>query len=156
MRAVELAKVAASAEALRLRRMARRQGIHAAYYAAAGVFAVAAFVVLHVVLYHLMVPRLTPFQASLVLLALDLVVAGVFAYLAMRDTPDPIEEEARLIRQQAMVEMRQSLTVTALAASVTGTFLRRRYTRQPSVTVVQKRGTLHLVGELAARLLARR
>ena len=32
MRAVELAKVAASAEALRLRRLARRQALHAAFW----------------------------------------------------------------------------------------------------------------------------
>lgn len=156
MRAVELAKVAASAEALRLRRMARRQALHAAFYAAAGVFGIAAFVVLHVVLYQLLALALGPLWASVALLVLDLAVAGVFVFLALRDTPDGIEEEARQIRQQALVEMRQSLTFPALAASLTGTILRRKFQRRPEVTVVGKRGTVHLVGALAARLLSRR
>ena len=156
MRAVELAKVAAAAEALRLRRMARRQALHAAFYAAAGVFGVAAFVVLHVVLYHLLARWLGPIWASVVLLVLDLAVAGAFVYLATRDTLDNIEEEARLIRQQALSEMRQSLTLPALAAQFLGLFVRRKLRRRPEVTVVGKRGTVHLVGELAARLLSRR
>lgn len=155
MRAVELAKVAASAEALRLRRMARRQAIHAAYWAAAGVFAIAVFILLHVVAYHLMVPSLTPTQASLVILVVDLVLAGVFAFLARRDVPDPVENEALLIRQQALAEMRSSLTLAAMAGSAAALVLGRRRSR-PEVTVVGKRGTMRLVGELAARLLARR
>ena len=118
MRAVELAKVAASAEALRLRRMARRTALHAAFYAAAGVFGIAAFVVLHVVVYHLLARGLGPVWASVVLLVLDLAIAGLFVYFASRDTPDGIEEEARMIRQQALAEMRRSLTPAALAAQV--------------------------------------
>ena len=155
MRAVELAKVAASAEALRLRRMARRNAIQVAFWAAAGVFAVAVFVLLHVVAYHLMVPRLTPTQASLVVLAVDLVAAGAFAFLARRDVPDPVEAEAHQIRQQALVEMRSSLTLAAMAGSAASLVLGRRRGRS-DVTVVGKRGTMRLVGELAARLLARR
>ena len=155
MRAVELAKVAASAEALRLRRVARRQGLRAAFGAVAGVFAIAVFVLLHVLAFHLMVPRLTPTQASLVILAVDLVLAGVFAFLARRDVADPVEEEAKLIRQQALTEMRSSLTLAAMAGSAAALVLRRQRTR-PDVTVVGKRGTMRVVGELAARLLARR
>lgn len=156
MRAVELAKVAASAEALRLRRLARRQALHAAFYAAAGVFGIAAFVVLHVVLYHLLARGLGPLGASVALLVLDLVVAGVFVYLATRRTPDEVEEEARYIRQQALAEMRRSLTPAALLAQFTGMFLRRRFRTRPEVILVGKRGTMHVVGELAARLLSRR
>lgn len=156
MRAVELAKVAASAEALRLRRMTRRTALHAAFYAVAGVFGIAAFVVLHVVLYQLLARVLGPIWASVALLVLDLAVAGVFVYLALRNTPDGIEEEARYIRQQALAEMRLSLTPAALIAQFTGMFLRRKYRRRPEVIVVGKRGTMHVVGELAARLLSKR
>lgn len=156
MRAVELAKVAASAEALRLRRMARRTALHGAFYAVAGVFGIAAFVVLHVVLYQLLALGLGPFWASVALLVLDLAIAGVFVYFALRDSPDGIEEEARVIRQQALAEMRRSLTPAALAAQVAAMFLRRRFRRRPEVILVGKRGTRHVVGELAARLLARR
>ena len=152
MRTLDLAKVAASAEALRLRRIARRQGMRAAYGAGAAVFAIGVLVLLHVVAYHAMVPRLSPLVASLILFGFDLVVAAVLGYLAMSDKPDAIEDEAKMIRQQAIVEMRRSVTTVALAGEVAGMMMRR----PRSVTVVKPRGTARLAGELAARLLARR
>ena len=155
MRAVELAKVAASAEKLRIQRVALRNAWHIAFYGAAAVFAIAAFVVLHFVGYNLLVPSLTPLQASLVLLAVDLVLAGVFVVLARRDRPDALEQEARMIRQQALTEMRSALTVTALAGSVAAlAFGRSR--RADRGVLVGKRNKVMLFGDLAYRLLARR
>jgi len=116
------------------------------------VFAIGVLVLLHVVAYHLMVPQLTPLVASLILLAFDILVAAVLGYLALSNKPDSIEDEAKMIRQQAVVEMRKSLTVMALAGEVTGMVLRR----PRSVTVVKPRGTIRLAGELAARLMARK
>ena len=153
MRSVELAKVAASAEALRLRRMARRQGMRAAYGAGAAVFAIGVLVLLHVVIYHVLTPAyVTPLIASLILLVLDLVVAGVFGLMAKSDKPDAIEEEALVVRKQAVVEMRKSMTIMALAGETAGLVLRRPRT----VTVVQPRSSLRLATELAARFMARR
>lgn len=152
MRTVELAKVAAAAEALRLRRIAHRQGMRAAYGAGAAVFGIAVFVLLHVVAYHLMVPRFTPLTASLILLAFDVVVAGVLAYFAMGNVPDPIEHEALAIRQQAVVEMRKSMTLMSLAGELAGNALRRPVR---TVTVVKPSGTVRLAGKLASRLLRR-
>ena len=156
MRAVELAKVAASAEKLRLERIALRRAWQIAFYAAAAVFAVAAFVVLHVVAYNLLVPTLTPFQASLVLLAADLVLAGVFAVLARRDRIHPVEDEARLIRQQALTEIRWALTVTALAGSAAAVVFGRGRRRADRGVLVGRRKKVMLFGDLAYRLLARR
>jgi len=152
MRTVDLAKIAASAEALRLRRIARRQGMRAAYGAAAAVFGIAVFVLLHVVAYHAMVPPLSPLIASLILLAFDLVVAAVLGYLALSNKADAIEDEAKMIREQAVVEMRRSVTTMALVGEVAGMVVRR----PRAVTVVKPRGTVRLAGELAARVLARR
>ena len=155
MRAVELAKVAASAEKLRLQRVALRNAWHVAFYAAAGVFAVASFVVLHVAAYNLLVPSLTPFQASLVLLAADSVLAGVCFVLARRDRPDSLEREAKQIRQQALAEMRSALTVTALAGSAVALVLGRGRHFGRGVPV-GRRGKVMLFGDLAYRLLTRR
>lgn len=155
MRAVELGKVAAAAEKLRLQRVVLRHTWQIAFYAAAAVFAVAAFVLLHVVAYNLLVPSLTPLQASLALLAVDLALAGVFVVLARRDRPDAVEEEAKLIRQQALTEMRSALTVTALAGSAAAAVLGRRRRIDRGVPV-GKRGKVMLFGDLAYRLLARR
>jgi len=152
MRTVELAKVAASAEALRLRRVARRQGMRAAYGAGAAVFAIGVLVLLHVVAYNAMVPRLSPLVASLILLAVDVILAAVLGYLALSNKPDAVEEEAKMIRQQAVVELQKSMTVMALAGEATSLLLRRPRT----VTVVKPRGTVRLAGELASRLLARK
>jgi hypothetical protein len=99
-----------------------------------------------------MVPRLSPLVASLILFAFDLVVAAVLGYLAMSNKPDAIEDEAKMIRQQAVVEMRRSVTTMALAGEVAGMMVRR----PRKVTVVKPRGTARLAGELAARLLARK
>jgi len=152
MRTIDLAKVAASAEALRLRRIAHRQGMRAAYGAGAAVFGIAVFVLLHVVAYHAMVPQLSPLVASIILLVFDLVVAAVLGYLALSNKPDMIEDEAKMIRQQAVVEMRRSVTAMALVGEVAGAMIRR----PREVTVVKPRGTVRLAGELAARLMARR
>lgn len=152
MRTVELAKVAASAEALRLRRVAHRQGMRVAYGAGAAVFAIAVFVLLHVVAYNAMVPRLSPLVASLILLGVDLIVAAILGYLALSNKPDAVEDEAKMIRQQAVVELRKSMTAMALAGEAASLLVRRPRT----VTVVKPRGTVRLAGELAARLMARR
>lgn len=152
MRTVELAKVAASAEALRLRRVAHRQGMRVAYGAGAAVFAIAVFVLLHVVAYNAMVPRLSPLVASLILLGVDLIVAAILGYLALSNKPDAVEDEAKMIRQQAIVELRKSMTAMALAGEAASLLMRRPRT----VTVVKPRGTVRLAGELAARLMARR
>ncbi len=152
MRTVELAKVAASAEALRLRRLAYRQGMRAAYGAGAAVFGIAVFVLLHVVAYHAMVPRVSPFAASLILLAVDLIIAAVLGYLALRNKSDSVEDEAKMIRQQAIVELQKSMTVVSLAGEAASSMVRRPRT----VTVVKPRGTVRIAGELAARLLSRK
>ena len=152
MRTVELAKVAASAEALRLRRVAVRQGWRAIYGVGAAVFGIAVFVLLHVVAYNAMVPAISPLIASLILLAVDLILAAILGYLALSNKPDSVEDEAKMIRQQAIVELRKSMTMVALAGEAASLMVRR----PRSVTVVKPRGTVRLAGELASRLMARR
>ena len=124
MRAVELAKVAAAAEALRLRRIARRQAFRVAYGAVALVFGIAVLVVLHVVIWSALLLVVSPLLASVVLLVIDAVGLGVFGMMALKSTSDPIEAEAYQVRQQALLEMRQSLTVVSMLGSVAGVAVR--------------------------------
>ncbi len=149
MRTVELAKVAVAAESLRLRRVARRQSMRAAFGAGAAVFAVAVLVVLHVVGWHAMVGRLTPVQASLVLLAVDVLITAIFAVLAIRGAPDAIEEEAKAIRVQALAEMKRSLTVMGMAAEVAGLAIRT------GARSGVRRGAGTVAAEIASRLVGR-
>ena len=143
MRPVTLAKVAAQAEILRLRRMARRQVMRAVYGAVAAVFAVGVLVLLHVVAFHAMVPRLSPLVASAILLAADLVIAGVLGYLAMRNTPDQVERDAKQVRDQAVTEMQRLASMATMVG--------------PVRKMLGTRRTAGLAfGALATKLLARR
>ena len=149
MRTVELAKVAVAAESLRLRRVARRQAMRAAYGAGAAVFGIAVLVALHVVLWHLLVMYVSPLVASLILFGFDLVVAGVLGYMAASSAPDAIEEEAKTVRVQALAEMHRSLTVMGMAAEVAGAALRT------GARTGVRRSAGRVAAELASRLVGR-
>ena len=149
MRSIELAKVAGAAEALRLRRVARRQALRAAYGAVAAIFAVAILVGLHVVLWNLLVGWVTPVQASLIVVAVDVVIAAVFGVLASRDTPDTVELEAKAIRHQALVEMRRSLTVMSMVAETAGAVMRN------GIRAGGSRSASMALAEVASRLIGR-
>ncbi|HYZ63477.1 MAG TPA: hypothetical protein VE650_13590 [Acetobacteraceae bacterium] len=153
MRAVELAKVAAAAEALRLRRFARRQGMRAAFGAGAAVFGIAVFVLLHVLAYHLLRLGLGPVVSSLILLAVDVIVAGVLAFLAMRNEPDEVEREALAIRRQAVQEAKRAATVMAVAGEAARLLIRRR---ARSAVDNPRRSRAWLIADIASRVLARR
>ncbi len=147
MRSVELARAAAQAEALYLRRMAQRQAIRGALGAIAAVFGLAILVMIHVLIYVILIGYVSLPIAAIILLALDLVLAIVFAVLARRDEPGQIEQEAKLLRDQSLVELRSSLTLMSLAASATGLVVRRRTNRTIGGRVL---------GALASRVLSRR
>jgi len=153
MRAVELAKVAAAAEALRLRRIARRQAMRAAFGAGAAVFAIAVFVLLHVVVYDLLLNALSPTVSSLILLGFDLIVAGALAFLAMRNTPDDVEREALEVRRQAVIEMKKSVTFMAIAGEVSALLIRRR---ARSAVTNPRRSRAWLIADVASRLMTRK
>ena len=146
MRSVELAKVAAAAETLRLRRIVSRQVMRAVYGAGAAVFAIGALVLSHVVIFHVLTPWLVPpVWATVILLAIDLVVAGVLYTMARSDAPDAIEMEALEVRRQAVTELRKATTLMALAGETVGLAVRR--SRVGSRT--------SLMADLASRVLRR-
>ena len=152
MRAVELAKVAANAEALRLRQLASRQSLRAVYGAVAAVFGLGVLVLVHVVLYEVLLLYVSSLVASLILLALDLIVAGICGLKALKSIPSAIEEEALAIRKQALIDLKGSVTMMSLAGEAAGMAFRRGRT----VTVVKPRGTVRLAGAIASRLMSRR
>lgn len=146
MRSVELAKVAAAAETLRLRRIASRQGMRAAYGAGAAVFAIGALVLIHVVIFQVLTPWLVaPIWASVILLAIDLIAAGVLYTMARSNAPDAIETEALEVRRQAVAELRKATTFMALAGETVSLAL--RFSRVGS--------RASLMAELASRVLRR-
>ncbi len=101
MRSVTLARVAAQAELLRLRRLARRQAMRAAFASVAVVFLVAALVGGHVAAAMALTTYVQPIYAVLILAAVDLVIAVILLLVAARNTPDQIEREALQVRLAA-------------------------------------------------------
>lgn len=156
MRSVELARAAAQAEALYLRRIAQRQVSRAVFGAIAAVFGIAILVMAHVLAYVLLLGYVSPPIAAVILLVLDVVVAIVFAVLARRDEPGQIEQEAKMLRDQSIAELRSSLTLMSLAASATGLVVRRRARRSSRGRVGDTPPALRLLGALASRLTSRR
>ena len=85
----------------------------------AAVFLIAVLVMVHAVAFALLTLALAPVWATVVLLAVDLLLAILFGAMAARGAPDTLENEARAIRDQALIEMRESLAVGAILSPVT-------------------------------------
>jgi hypothetical protein len=122
MRVIELGKVAASAEALRLRRMAMRLGRQVAFLVVAGLFGFFALLSLHVVLYTLCDGpwNLGHVGSAFVLLGFDVLVAVILVLLARGKGADAIEIEARITRDRSLSEMKSAAALTAVTTTVAG------------------------------------
>lgn len=149
MRTVELTKVAVASEGLRLRRFARRQALRVAFGVGAAVFALFALGVLHFTIFIVIERWLGPIGSVLVVLALDVIGAGVLGAMAFSSKPDTVEQEARDVRAQALIELRRSLTTMGMAAEVGGVLLRRR--ARSGV----RRGIAAGAAELVSRVIGR-
>ena len=125
MRAVNLAKIGAEAEILRLQHMLKRQGMRAALGLVAVIFALGVLVLAHVAGWQVLQLYVQPIYATLILLGVDLVIAAIFGILAARSSPSSAERDALAIRQRALHEARNSLALGALIP-IAGTLLRTR------------------------------
>ena len=126
MRSVTLARVAAQAELLRLRRLARRQAMRAAIATVAAVFLVAALIGCHVAAAMALTTYVQPIYAALIVAATDLVIAVILLLVAARNTPDDIEREALQVRLAAQEQMMEA----AALATLIGPLLRLIGTRK--------------------------
>jgi len=116
VRTLRLAKLAAQAEGVRLREMARRQARRVLLALIAGVFAVAFLAAGHVAIAMSLVPRFTPLQAVLIIGGGDLAIALLFGLLATVSRPGVAELAALRVRRDAVRGVEESLTVPALIA----------------------------------------
>lgn len=114
MRTIDLGRTAAQAELLRIKRLIRRQAMRGVWGAVAAVFAIAVLVMIHVLAYVLLASVVAPVWAAVIVLAFDIVMAGIFGSIAASSKPDRIEAEARVVRDQALLEMRESVAISAL------------------------------------------
>ena len=130
MRAVNMMKIAAEAELLRLQSMLKRQGMRAAYGLLAFVFALGVLALLNILIWQLLRLTMQPIYATLILLVINLVITAAFGVLAMRSAPSQAERDALEVRQRAVRDLRGSLTISALVP-IAGTLLRSKRKRPP-------------------------
>ncbi|MFC0410375.1 hypothetical protein [Roseomonas elaeocarpi] len=134
LRALRLLGMAAQAESQRLKVNVGSKINGLLYWAVAGVFGIAAFVLLHILIYNGVFVYFGPVGAAGILLLIDLVVALVMALIAMRGAHPRAELEARAIRDVALSGAAEELFLgvakrsapMALAGGVLMTLLRRR------------------------------
>ena len=125
MRTLRLAGVAAQAERLRLRRLARRMALRAALGGVAAVFVVLALAGVHVAVVIHLAGCMPVEHAVLWVVAGDVLLALLFAWLALRlSRLGPSEREARLLRDEALLPIRDLISVGRVALRVERLWLR--------------------------------
>ena len=153
MRAVELAKVAAAAEALRVKRYARRQGIRIGLAAGAVVFLLALVGTIHVLAVVLLAMLMPLWLAVLIVLVVDLVAAGGLSLLALSNKPDRIELEAASVRRQSLAEAKNAATSLAAFGEVAGLAIGMTGKRRAKSSKI---GKAWMIADLASRFVRRR
>jgi len=125
MRALRLASVAWEAERARLGLRVQRELRRGILFAAAGVMAVAAFGMLHLIAWIALGPHVGPLGRALIIFGVDIALAVVLGLVAMRNTPSRAELEALSIRRTALVEARNGIGISMIPLAF-GLLRRRR------------------------------
>ena len=115
MRFTRLLQLAAQAEALRWRRLGRGYAIQAGLAAGAAVFGLMLLIMLHVAALLWLGQGRSGVAAALIVGLVDLVLAVLLGWLALRHAVDPVAVEAERVRDDAL---RQVGDQTARAAMV--------------------------------------
>ena len=114
MRALQLARIAAEAEALRLRHGTRRSAVRVVLGLAALTFLLSAIVFCHVAAWSRLRMSWDEPVAALILAGTDLLVAVILALAATRSSAGRVEAEALALRRRALDHATSSLTFSAL------------------------------------------
>ena len=143
MRTLRLARIAAEAEGLILRRHLRRVVVQAVLGAVVIIFLIAALALAHFAGWLALLRVVAPVYAALIVFGVDVVIAVILGLLAMRSSSDRIEREAIQVRDQA----KQQLAIAAATA----------FTFAPIARIMGLRHVSGLViGALATRYLTPR
>ena len=114
MRTLRLARAAAEAEGLVLRRHVRRAVIRGMLGTVALVFLLSALAMLHVAAWLRLSPSWGAEETALALAGFDIVAAAFVALLAARTPPDAVMAEAARLRDKAIGEIRGTLNISLL------------------------------------------
>lgn len=139
MRSVNLLKLAVEGEILRLRAMAARQAKRGVFGLVACVFALPVLALAEIAGWQSIRLWVDAIPTTLILLGINLAIAGIFGVMAARSSPSYAELEALRVRQQALDAARGTLLITtAVPAAITLLGLGRRGGR--------RRSWLHVLG----------
>jgi hypothetical protein len=125
MRAANLARLAAQAEALRIQHMLKRQGMRAALGLIGVIFVFGVLVWIHAAAWQGLLMYVRAIYATLIMLGVDLVIAIILGLLAAKSSPGRTEREALEVRKRALGEARNSLALGGIIP-VAGALLRSR------------------------------
>jgi hypothetical protein len=128
VRSINLLKVAAQAELVRLRILLARQGRRAAFGVAAVIFVLGVLSLAEVTGWQVLRLYVAAISATLILLGTNFVIAAVFGLLAARSSPSNAEQEALRVRRQALDTARGAFALTA-AIPIVSTLLQLRRRR---------------------------
>ncbi|MDE2006309.1 MAG: hypothetical protein KGI51_07070 [Rhodospirillales bacterium] len=133
MRVLRLAQVAATAEGLRLRRLAALRARRTALAMLALPFLIGCLWFLEAALWLALSARLPGWQAALAAAGANLVLAVLLAWPALRRAPvDPVARDAERLRREAVAGIRAELRLSAAVAelvSALASWLRRQTAR---------------------------
>lgn len=120
LRPVRLARIAAEAEGVRLRKMATRMAMRVVFAVVALVFATGVLVFIHVGAWYGIRGGLNLSQVAtaVILGVFDLVVAAALGFLASRSSPSRVEVEALQVRRTAVEGIGSALSMTQMALPV--------------------------------------
>ena len=118
MRSLRLARIAAEAEGLRLRRGAQRTALRAIYVIVALGFFAWAVLFAHVAAWFWLRLSWEARHAALIVAGADLVLAVLLAVLASFLSPGRVEREALEVRRRAIESVGGALAFSAMAMQV--------------------------------------
>ena len=113
-RTFQLARVAAEAEVLRLRTMAKRYATRVVLAILAAVFLIATLVCAETAVAMAISRTLGPVSATLVVMGGNLLIAVIFLAIAASSKPSSVEREALQVRKTAQAQITQTMALTAL------------------------------------------
>jgi hypothetical protein len=118
MRSTRLIRIAAEAEAIRIRRLTRRQIVRVVFAAVALIFLAAALGAAHAAGYFALRGVVSPLYAALIIAGADVVLCVIFAMLASYSSPSTVEREALAVRQQALLQLGESVALWSVLTPV--------------------------------------